>query len=397
MKQILSTFVLEYLRFFAKLKLAQINPTIIGVTGSAGKSSCVAAIEAVLKQKYKVKTTGTTNSESGIPLAILNLKLNNYSVLDWLRVMFLAPFSKTEKYEILVVEMGVDELTPPKNMEYLLTIVKPKIGVLLNVYPTHTQQMGSVENIFKEKTNLISSFPPNGTAVISDCLPDIPTKAKVVKFKDDGTPIPAAIAVGKIFGLVTSHQSLATRLQLPPGRWSIFKGINGSTLIDSSYNASPVPTSLALERLKAESATLARGGLAKLNETALERAKVKRTIVVLGDMRELGDLAEKFHEEVATKAYQNADAVITVGPLCRSYFPANKKLIAQFDNWHEAGKYLQGYIKKDDVVLFKGSQNTIFLEGAVEMCLANKSDAALLCRRGPYWEKQRKTSSSFDI
>ena len=78
MKKFFSNFVLYYLRFFAKLKLAKINPIVIGVTGSAGKTSCVAAIEAILKTKFKVKTTGAANSESGIPLEILGLKMNDY-------------------------------------------------------------------------------------------------------------------------------------------------------------------------------------------------------------------------------------------------------------------------------------------------------------------------------
>ncbi|MEK7565699.1 MAG: Mur ligase family protein, partial [Patescibacteria group bacterium] len=259
--------VLYYLRFWARRKLAQINPLIIGVTGSAGKSSCVAAIEAILKEKYKVKTTGTTNSESGIPLSILDLKPKDYSVFDWIRLVILAPIkhlTSNTKYQILVCEMGIDSLELPKNMEYLLTIVRPKIGVFLNALPVHTQQMKSVENIFTEKSKLIRSLPADGTAVINSDY-DIPTKAKVIKFRDDGTAIPPAMAVGKIFGITKVPKFI-----LPPGRWSFFAGINGSKIIDSSYNASPVTMNNALEFLK--------------------KTPGKRKIAVLGDMRELGDL-----------------------------------------------------------------------------------------------------------
>jgi len=169
MKKFLSLLILAYLRFFARLKLAQINPTIIGVTGSAGKTSTVAAIETVLAQKFSVQTTGGANSETGIPLSILGLKMTDYSPFDWLRIIVLAPIYclLPVAYDILVCEMGIDELTPPKNMEYLLTIVQPKIGVFLNVLPVHTLQMKSIENIAAEKGKLITSLPKDGTAILN--------------------------------------------------------------------------------------------------------------------------------------------------------------------------------------------------------------------------------------
>jgi len=116
---------------------------------------------------------------------------------------------------------------------------------------------------------------------------------------------------------------------------------------------------------------------------------VGRKIAVLGDMRELGEKAQEEHEIVAKEAYKLADVVITIGELTRKYYPKNSKLIAQFDNSYQVGNFLQTFIKPKDVILFKGSQNTIFLETAVEMCLKNKSDANKLCRRGKFWDKQR--------
>lgn len=359
MKKYLSIFVLQYLKFFAKLKIAKINPIIIGVTGSAGKTSCVAAIEAILKTKYTVKTTGTANSESGIPLSILDLKMNDYSIFDWMRVILLAPFVKLDKFDVLVAEMGIDDLKSPKNMEYLLSIIQPKIGVFLNALPVHTEQMKSVENIFDEKSKLIKSLPTDGTAIINSDY-DIETKAKIIKFKDDGSAIPPAMVVGKIFGI-----SKMPKFNLPPGRGNIFEGINQSTIIDSSYNSSPVPTENALEKL------------------ALEK---NRKIAVLGDMRELGNLSQEEHKKIADIAKKTANVVITVGPLFKQFTTFDY----QFDNFYQAGKFLQGFLQKGDVVLFKGSQNTIFLEGAVEMVLANKSDAAKLCRMGKFWEKKRR-------
>lgn len=375
MKKYLSLFILYYLRLLAKIQLAKNKPIIIGVTGSAGKTSTVAAIETILKKKYAVKTTDGANSETGIPLSILNLKMIDYSPLDWLRVILLAPIRcllAAEHYDFLVAEMGIDSLYWPKNMDYLLTIVHPKIGVFLNALPVHTEQMKSIGNIASEKSKLITSLPKDGYAIINknDLRTHVATAAKTIYF--DGTSLGAANTIGKLFNL-----SPIKEFPIPNGRGRFFAGINDSLLVDSSYNASPTTV------------------LSVLN--ALSNKKTPgRTIAVLGDMRELGDLAPKFHREIAAAAYKLADIVLTVGPLTKKYFPKNPKLIAQFDNSHEAGDYLQTHIKPGDLVLFKGSQNTIFLETAVEMCLANKSDAEKLCRRGKFWEKQRKKFHTID-
>ncbi|MBI4100009.1 hypothetical protein HY440_03305 [Candidatus Microgenomates bacterium] len=368
MKKFLILVVLHFLRLAAKIQLLKNKPLVIGVTGSAGKSSTVAAIETALKQKYQVKSTGTTNSESGIPLSILGLKMTDYSPFDWLRVILLIPVQLLfyrPSYTIFVAEMGIDSLKPPKNMGYLLSIIKPQIGVFLNVLPVHTEQMRNVDAIAVEKGKLIASLPTNGFAIVNknDPRTQIKTAAKTVLF--DGTALGAANTIGKILG-VPPIKSFTP----PPGRGQVFAGINNSKLIDSSYNASGIPMLLALAHLA--------------------KRRAIRRIAVLGDMRELGDLAASEHKIVAKEAYRLADKIITVGPLTEIYFPKDPKLVAQFANSWQAGKFLQTYIKSGDVVLFKGSQNTIFLETAVEMCLKNRADATKLCRRGKFWDKQRE-------
>src|SRR3989344_7525274 len=134
--------ILYYLRFFARLQLRKFHPLIIGVTGSAGKSSCVAAIECVLTGKRQIKATKQLNSETGIPLAILDIAMEDYTPADWLKAMLLAPakiLTNWKRFDTFVVEMGIDSPVPPKNMEYLLTIVQPAMGVFLNVAGAHTQ------------------------------------------------------------------------------------------------------------------------------------------------------------------------------------------------------------------------------------------------------------------
>ncbi|MDO9027617.1 MAG: hypothetical protein Q7U68_01990 [Candidatus Roizmanbacteria bacterium] len=86
------------------------------------------------------------NSETGIPLGILGLDPGNYQPIDWIKIIILSPFKifYLAGIKILIVEMGVDSPYPPKNMDYLLTIVKPNISVVLNAYPVHSEQFDAV-------------------------------------------------------------------------------------------------------------------------------------------------------------------------------------------------------------------------------------------------------------
>ncbi|MDP3941750.1 MAG: Mur ligase family protein [bacterium] len=131
---------LSYLRFFARGALAKHKPTIIGIAGSVGKSSTAHALFSVLKQYGNTKLVG--NSETGIPLGILGLAPSTYSLVDWLKMFLAAPSGidhlKGTKY--LIAEMGIDDPYPPKNMEYLLTILKPDIAIVLNESATHSMQ-----------------------------------------------------------------------------------------------------------------------------------------------------------------------------------------------------------------------------------------------------------------
>ena len=110
MRRIISRILLEYFRILAKIELKKYAPDIIGITGSAGKTSCRNAVYAILKEKYQTKVSYKANSESGIPLNILGLNPRNYSIFDWLRLAFLAPIQLLihwEPHHKYIVEMGI--------------------------------------------------------------------------------------------------------------------------------------------------------------------------------------------------------------------------------------------------------------------------------------------------
>ena len=134
---------LTYLRLAAKIQLWKIKPKIIAVTGSAGKSSATNAIFAILKDFYSCKESRETNSETGLPLNILGLKLDGYNLSDWIKASLLVPIkliTNWQKYDYYIAELAVDSPDEPKNMSYLLRFIKPGVAVFLNVFPVHTMQ-----------------------------------------------------------------------------------------------------------------------------------------------------------------------------------------------------------------------------------------------------------------
>jgi len=431
MKQIFGRIILEYLRIFAKIKLRRIHPKIIGVTGSVGKTSAIHGLHTVISKKYKTKTTWKGNSESGIPLEILNIKLKDFSFMSWIRACIVAPMKAfdDESYEVLIVEMGVDAPTEPKNMEYLLKIISPDIGIILNVSAVHTAAFnGNVEAIAKEKGLLATRMDVSKTAIVNgdehllqDIQKDIQAeillfgrgKNAVLRFtgyslnkfttrftfEAEGKPyalkfidqlffeeygyIFSAILLGawKLdISFADAIHTLEKEYRLPSGRLSIIKGEKHSTIIDSSYNASPAAVAAVLNLIKNVHVS-------------------GKKIVVLGDMRELGILEEEKHKEIGVFATQSGEYIILVGPNMKRYalpailatgFP--KDHVFSFDTAKDVGQFIiKNILKRNDLIVVKGSQNTIFLETVVYDLMKEKGKAhELLCRQSQYWQHVRK-------
>ena len=151
-------------------------------------------------------------------------------------------------------------------------------------------------------------------------------------------------------------------------------------IIDSSYNSSPAALLAAINLVK--------------------EVKIRgKKIGVLGDMKELGELAREEHEKVGKEAAKNFDFLVFVGPLMKKYaFPAalkagfSEQKIFWFDKSKGVGEFVvKKLLDHDDLILIKGSQNTIFLEQVVYEIIKEKDKAKeLLCRQSEYWEKTRK-------
>jgi UDP-N-acetylmuramoyl-tripeptide--D-alanyl-D-alanine ligase len=173
------------------------------------------------------------------------------------------------------------------------------------------------------------------------------------------------VALDEDFTLEEGCELLKKNFKLPRGRASLIEGKNGSMIIDSSYNASPTPMLDMLE--------------------LLEKVPAKRKLALLGDMRELGDESDETHERVIAKALEICYQAYFIGPSMR------KNMLSGgiwCNNAAEAAESIK--LEEGDVLLVKGSQNTLFLETAVEKLMIHPEQAdKLLCRRGEFWDKQR--------
>lgn len=420
MKAILKNCVLGLLRFLAKRRLRQINPKIIGITGSAGKTSAKEVTFEVLNRRFKTKKSEKNlNSELGTVLTILGLQTGYSSVVAWLDTLgkaFLDACKKPEPYELLVLEMGVDK---PGDMNEILEVVKPDIMVFLNVKNVHLGEghFGNRQAIFEEKSKACAAVPKDGWVVLNtddqfvkqldghlpahtisigteescdlravDISMDLDGLHFTLKFEDKSFPVNlphvlgkqhvtmvlAAVAVGFIQGLPWKAIDLTLQdYRLPPGRMNKIEGKNGSLIIDSSYNASPDTMSAAVEILG-----LFHG----------------RKIAALGTMNELGELTESEHIKIGKIVAANADMLLAVGDQAQNLAAGAERggmsasMIHCFRTSKEAGQFLSNILDKHDIVLAKGSQNGVRMEHLVKICMKDSNDARhLLVRQEPYW------------
>jgi UDP-N-acetylmuramoyl-tripeptide--D-alanyl-D-alanine ligase len=149
-------------------------------------------------------------------------------------------------------------------------------------------------------------------------------------------------------------------------------GINNSTIIDDTYNASPEAVSAALK--------------------TLYRLDAPQKIAVLGNMNELGKFSAEAHRQIGEQCDpKQLDLVVTIGPDANKYLaPAAEKKgckVGTFSDPYQAGEFVKLQIKPGALVLVKGSQNKVFAEEAVKTLLADPVDASKLVRQSRYWMK----------
>ena len=341
---------------------------VVGITGSSGKTTTKEIAFDLLQGDYRVKKTpGNYNNLYGLPLGMLSLEQDD---------------------ELFLGEMGISE---PREMEKLIEISQPNVGVITNVNPVHLEFFSSVEEIAEEKGKLLEGLRGDRVAIVNS---DNPWTAKllagftgrVISFgirnssdimgKDiewRGLQGSTFTLVGNkgdeeelftpLVGLYNLYNALAAiavacnfKVPLPAIKKKLarFKGMpmrsrvlqfkEGFTLLDDTYNSNPKAFELVLDHFK----TLATDG---------------RKIVISGDMLELGEWSEAAHRNIGRMmANGGIDLLIGVGNLSRKSIDEALKegmppdSLVHFPDSSQVGPYLSSIIREKDLLLVKGSR-----------------------------------------
>jgi UDP-N-acetylmuramoyl-tripeptide--D-alanyl-D-alanine ligase len=328
---------------------------VIGITGSAGKTTTKDAAAEMLGVRYRVgKTTGNFNNHVGVPLSLLRL-----------------PDEATHA----VIELGMNHAG---EIRELARIARPQTGVVTNVGAAHIENFESIEGVAAAKAELIDSLPASGTAVLNADDPrvramafsgkrvtfgiehaaDVKASVQGQRFEVDGvefgSAVPgrhavlnllAGIAVGRAYDVPLADMREAAR-RFTPGR---MRGVrlerDGILIIDDCYNANPDAVRAMLDVLRDTPAA--------------------RRIAVLGEMLELGRWAEPLHREVGRYVAElGIPVLVGIRGVARQMVDAaiegglSKDAAFFFDDPTEAGDLLREIARPGDVILFKGSRGT---------------------------------------
>ena len=348
---------------------------LVGITGSVGKTTTREMIASALSAGFTVyKTPGNSNSQVGVPITIAAIP---------------------KQAQIGVIELGMSE---PGEMTKIARIARVDCAVMTNIGVAHIEQLGSQDNILKEKLHIQDGMAEDGSLILNgddrllksvipmgnrrkilyglaeDCqyrgedlhfVNGYPVFTAVhgnervtVRLRVMGSHMVsnalAALAVAHEYGI--PMEAAAAKLEEFEGfkgRQQIFTLKGGITVIDDSYNASPVSMKAGLEVLG-----------------SMEPDGKGRKIAILADMKELGQDAPRFHREIgAYIAGHPVDQVVLLGGLAAEIGyglggSASPVPVVFCEELEQVGQWLYENLRQGDCVLFKGS-NSMKLSQAV--------------------------------
>jgi UDP-N-acetylmuramoyl-tripeptide--D-alanyl-D-alanine ligase len=429
MKALFRRLVGGLLEFQALRLFKTHNFKVVGVSGSVGKTSTKLAIATVLEQKYRVLVQqGSFNDEIGLPLACFDLELPGriFNPLSWIKVLFQmeAALHRPYPYDVLVIEIGTDA---PGEVPHTLSYITPDIGVVTAVTPEHMEYFGTLDAVAGEELAIVAGSKQS--VVNKD---DVPAKYRhkyvdghphvyygLDSESDYSFQLTATDPVGGTTGTLAKHQHAhfshinfglygrhsakmaaaayavgdllhlthdqlkagIESLQPIRGRMNPLAGVNGSIIIDDTYNSSPEAALAALD-------------------TLAKTAVTGRRIALMGSMNELGEQSLAYHQEVGAAA-AGVDLLVTLGTLANTHLgPAavaaglDPTRMQQAASPKAAADYLKLILRPGDVLLAKGSQNGVFAEEAVKLLLADPHDEAKLVRQSPAWLRTKRKQFS---
>ncbi len=332
---------------------------VIAITGSNGKTTTTNIIGKTLKNNSK--TLKNFNNEIGMPLSLMNASF---------------------KSKNLIFEIGASKLN---DIDYLSKILQPNVGLITNIGNSHLESLKNIDGVFKVKSEIVKNIKKNGFLVVPNdnkkhlnkwkkMRSDIITISFGMKDDSDFYPIDIKIKQNGLSFLVTSrllekpikissslegvhnvknilsacavHYCLGQNLQdfsksislskLDNLRQVKYKWLKGSTLIDDSYNANPDSTKKSIDLLSNYN---------------------KKTVLLLGDMLELGRYKNKLHKEVGEYAKSKGiRKLIAFGNLTRHSIDGFGKNGIFFNDETKLKNYLRKNITSKNVILIKGSR-----------------------------------------
>jgi UDP-N-acetylmuramoyl-tripeptide--D-alanyl-D-alanine ligase len=347
--------------------------TVVGVTGSAGKTTTKDAIAHVLETEFPVgKTVGNFNNHVGVPLSILRLP---------------------DASKVGVLEMGMNHAG---EIRALAAIAKPEMGVVTNVGYAHVEFFDSIEGVAAAKRELIEGLPRDGVAVLNGddarvlrfrdahpgrsvtfgFSPDADVRAEAAEFRADGTHF-RVDSVDYFTGLVGRHAVMNLLAAIAVGREF---GIPAERMRDAI-------ASFAVGKMRGE--RLEHGGILVWNDCynsnpeaaqsmidVLAESPAARRIAVLGEMLELGHASAQLHRQVGEYAARHrVDLLIGVQGAARDMVDAAIEAGLPAGAGHffaepgAAGDFARQAAHPRDAILFKGSRG-VHVERALERFLA---------------------------
>jgi UDP-N-acetylmuramyl pentapeptide synthase len=392
---------------------------VVAVAGSVGKTSTKLAIAELLAKDMRVRyQTGNYNDRVTVPLVFFGLtEPSLYNIVAWLKVLGVtqSEIAMSYPYDVVVVELGTDG--PGQLVDF--AYIKPDITVVTAVSEEHMEYFGTLDRVATEELSVFDFSKQvliNGDDIAGEYLagkefseyslhseqaqytaatnakglngqtldmrfPSGTFTADIRYLGEQGAKVTLAAACAADM-LGVKHVAISKGLaELQPfaGRMQILPGIKNSTVIDDTYNASPLAVRAALDVLYA--------------------ARTGQRIAILGSMNELGDYSRIAHQEAGEYCDpKKLDVVITIGKDAKKWLaPAARERgckVHTFDSPYDAGSYVSGKLEKGAVVLAKGSQNGVFAEEAIKPLLSDPTDVAKLVRQSPYWltKKQQQFS-----
>ncbi|WP_188205723.1 UDP-N-acetylmuramoyl-tripeptide--D-alanyl-D-alanine ligase [Alkalibacillus aidingensis] len=350
---------LSSLQLLANKYRLDVDPTVIGVTGSNGKTTTKEILAGSLSPHYKVaKTEGNFNNLIGLPLSILKMERD---------------------CDLLVLEMGMNSFG---EIEALSNIAQPNISVITNIGESHIEYLGSREGIAKAKLEILKGMNPDGVLIVDGDEPllDIDTSLhritcgigegldyqvqnikqfeNMTEFTINGMSyrIPLlgthqakntafAVAVGDWLNIDSNQLANAlASLELPSMRFEMIETSSKAVLINDAYNASATSMMASIDVVK--------------------NLPYKRKVLVLGDIFELGAFSESEHRKVAKSINSSIDAVFTLGEDSRYIIDSlPESFTGESKHYTEQNsliKQIKDQMTEGTVILFKASRGMKF-------------------------------------